>query len=473
MPKYKPKPSPLRRRWDLPSGTFTKKRLSELSSAEQFVVSFLALILIGTIGFKVIPGLYVGPSLGWIDALFTATSAICVTGLAVVDTAAFFTKWGQAYILLLIQLGGVGILTFASLIITALGGRPSIRAQQAVAGNQVTVIDVPISKIIGDILKFTIVCEAIGALVLYLLWAPTRGWQEAIWPSIFHSVSAFCNAGFSTNSKSLEPFVASSATLVTISLLIILGGIGFIVMEELAAYFKKGRLRLNRMSTHTKIVLWGTLFLLLAPIGFFAMFEWNRTLNGLSLGDKLVNAFFMCVTPRTAGFNAIDYGQAADSTNFLTMMLMTIGGAPGSTAGGMKVTTFMLLILMTWSRYRGKRGIVAFDRSIPEVTAHQAIGLFVVMFTLSIIGVLCLQMLDDPLSKDHLIFQRAFEVVSAINTVGLSMGITASISAPGKFALVVLMFIGRVGPLALSAAVESRISHREDFRLAQEDVIIG
>lgn len=470
MLNAKAKPAAVRR-WDLPSGT-RKKRFSELSSAEQFVVSFMGLIAAGTLGFKILPGLYQGSSMSWIDSLFTATSAICVTGLIVVDTETYFTFWGQAYILLLIQFGGIGVLTFASLIISALGGRPSLRAEQAISGAQHQVANIPAKKMIIDILKFTILCESIGALVLFLLWSPTMG-AKAVWPAIFHSVSAFCNAGFSTNSQSLMPHAHSSATLITIAAMIVLGGIGFVVMEELVGYFRTGTRRLRRLSTHTKLVLWGTAFLIIGPVFGFAMFEWNRTLEGLSWSDKLANAVFMSITPRTAGFNAIDYGQASDSTNFLTIMLMSIGGAPGSTAGGMKVTAFMLLLLLAWSRIRGKHGIIIFDRSIPEATVQQAMGLFVVMFTMTTLGVLMLQITDDPLSQDNQIFKRAFEVVSAINTVGLSMGITPLLSVPAKLIAITLMFIGRVGPLALSSAVDSRMSQREDYRLAQEDVIIG
>jgi trk system potassium uptake protein len=469
--KAKPNPVRGRRRWDLPSG-IRKKRFSELSSAEQFVFSFMGLIVLGTVGFKLLPGLYQAEGMTWTDSLFTATSAICVTGLTVVDTEKHFTFWGQAYILLLIQFGGIGVLTFASLIISALGGRPSLRAEQAVSGTQHHVANVPAKKMIIDILKFTLFCEAIGALVLFLLWSPTLG-AKAVWPAIFHSVSAFCNAGFSTNSQSLMPHAQSSATLMTMAGLIVLGGIGFVVMEELAGYYRTDSKRLSRLSTHTKIVLWGTGFLIIFPVFWFAMFEWNRTLEGFTWGDKLANAVFMSITPRTAGFNAIDYSQASDSTNFLTIMLMSIGGSPGSTAGGMKVTAFMLLILLAWSRIRGKRGIIIFDRSIPEATVQQAMGLFVVLFTISTVGVLLLQITDDPLSRDNQIFQRAFEVVSAVNTVGLSMGITPSLSLPAKLIAITLMFVGRVGPLALSSAVDSRMSQREDYRLAQEDVIIG
>ncbi len=438
-----------------------------------FVGSFVLLIILGTIGLKIYPPFYTGDPLNWCDALFTTTSAACVTGLIVEDTATYFTFAGQVYVLLLIQLGGLGMLTFASLIITALGGRPSLRSELAVAGSRDAHPHIPAKRIMIDILKFTFICESIGAIALYLLWAPQFGWKESIWPAIFHSVSAFCNAGFSTNTDSLISHANSSLTLLVISALIVVGGIGFIVMEELSLFFFNRTQQLKRISTHTKIVLLATGLLVVIPGFWFAFFEWNRTLNDLSVADKISNALFMSVTPRTAGFNAVDYGQASDSTNLLTILLMIIGGSPGSTAGGLKTTTFVLLLLLAWSRIRGRRVAIFFDRSIPENTIQQAMGLFIIIAGLTIVGVFLTQLFDDPFGNDHRIFHRVFEVVSAFNTVGLSMGITAQLTDGAKLTLVLMMFVGRVGPLAVYAAFESRFAKRTDYRLANEDVIIG
>jgi trk system potassium uptake protein len=464
-----PKPT---RRWDLPRIT-GRKGSSELSSAEMFVGSFVLLILIGTLGFFVLPGLYTGPKLSFVDALFTSTSAICVTGLIVVDTATYFTFWGQLYILVLIQLGGLGMLTFASMIIAAMGGRPSLKAEEAIEGSKRTLPNVPAKKLILDIVKFTIICESIGAICLYCLWAPKLGWIEAIWPSIFHSISAFCNAGFSTNTDSLMSHANSTATLMVIAILILTGGIGFITLEELSLHWKKGRKPLKRISTHTKLVLVGTAVLTFVPAFWFVFFEWNHSFAQLSLFDKIGNSVFLSVTPRTAGYNAIDYRYATDSTNLLTMLLMMIGGSPGSTAGGMKVTTFMLMILLAWSKFRGRSSVIFFDRSIPEKTVEQATGLFVIMVTITIMGVFGLHVFDPKLSFENPFLVRVFEVISAINTVGLSIGVTPQLSAGSKLLLVIIMVIGRVGPLALAAAFEARFVKRMDYRLASEDVLIG
>jgi trk system potassium uptake protein TrkH len=449
------------------------QRSTRLSAPEQLVGSFLLLILIGAVGLMVLPGLYTSERLSWSDAFFIATSAVCVTGLTTVDTGTFYTIWGQAFILLMIQLGGLGMLTLATFIISALGGRPSLRAELVIAGTPESLPHFPTRRLVVDILKFTLVCESMGAVVLFLLWAPKLGWQAAIWPALFHSVSAFCNAGFSTHSDSLMSFAESSPTLAVISLLIVIGGLGFITLEELFRYFVKRDPHIRRISVHTKLVLSAAAILILLPIACFAIFEWNGALARLSVLDKLANACFMSITPRTAGFHTIDYGQASESTNLLTMLLMTIGGAPGSTAGGMKTTTFMLLVLLAIHKLRGRSFVTFAGRSIPEKTVNHATGLFVIMMAFSMFGVFALQIVDEPLGKDHQLFHRAFEVISAVNTVGLSMGVTSELHVPAKLILMVIMFVGRLGPIALFAAIESRFADRCEFRMATEDVIIG
>lgn len=449
------------------------QRSSRLSAPEQLVGSFLLMILIGALGLMVLPGLYTAERLSWSDAFFIATSAICVTGLTTVDTGTDFTIWGQAFILLMIQLGGLGMLTLTTFIISALGGRPSLRAELVIASTPGGLPHIPTRRLVTDIFKFTFICELIGALLLYLLWGPKLGWREAVWPAIFHSVSAFCNAGFSTHSDSLMSYSGSSLTLAVVSSLIVIGGLGFITLEELYQYFIKRDSRIRRISVHTKLVLSSAALLIILPVACFAVFEWNGALAKLSTIDKISNSFFMTITPRTAGFNAVDYSQTSQSTNLLTMLLMTIGGAPGSTAGGMKTTTFMLLVLLALHKLRGRSFVTFAGRSIPGKTVNHATGLFVIMMAFSIFGVFALQMVDDPLGKDQQLFHRAFEVVSAVNTVGLSMGVTPELGVSAKLILVVIMFVGRLGPIALFAAIESRFTDRYEFRMAKEDVIIG
>ncbi len=444
-----------------------------LAPAELFVVSFLALILAGTLALKFMPGLYRDEGLSWTDAVFTSTSAVCVTGLIVVDTATYFTPFGQAVVLVLIQLGGLGMLVLTSVVITALGGRPSLGTENLAAGARHMLPHVPAKKLIMDVVLFTFLFEAIGALALYVLWAPRLGMQEATWPAIFHSVSAFCNAGFSTNSSSLVGHQHSWGTLAVISILVIAGGLGFITMEELHQRYIRRNKRVRRLSVHSKLVLATSVLLLFGSWPIFAVFEWRGVLVELSVIDKLTNSFFMSVTARTAGFNTIDYGAASDSTNFLTIILMMIGGSPGSTAGGMKTTTCALLGLLAWSRLRSHATASFAGRSIPAETIQRATGLFVIATGIVVLGVFVLAFIGDAYGATQEFMVRLFETASAFNTVGLSMGFTPELSLPSRWVVIVLMFAGRTGPLSIAAALIVRLSSGGRFRLAYEDVVVG
>lgn len=450
-----------------------------LSAPQLFVGSFLLLVLLGTLGLRLLPGLYTGERLGWLDALFTATSAVCVTGLIVVDTAVHFTFWGQAFLLLLIQLGGLGIITFTSLIILVLGRRLSLRQQSLSATSLEVAPHVDTGRLARDVVLFTLVIEAVGFVVLYALWAPRFGWGGALWPSLFHSISAFCNAGFSTFSDSLIGFQSAPLTLLAISALVVLGGIGFLTLEELHLERQARKAgRSFRLSLHSRIVLATTAFLLLAGWAGFTYFEWGLTLGRLPWWDRLVNGWFLSVTPRTAGFNNILYHEASDATNFLTILLMFIGGSPGATAGGLKTTTFALVGLLAWSRFRGHEVTSLWGRSVPEETIQRAVGLWVVAFALVTLSIF-LYTASELSGVAHaegggLFLQYMFEAVSAFNTVGLSMGVTAGLSEPGKWITVFLMFLGRVGPLTFAAALALRApTPAGEFRYAYEDVVVG
>ena len=444
-----------------------------LTPPQLFVGSFAMLVLFGTLGLKLLPGLYAGEPLSWLDALFTSTSAVCVTGLVVVDTATFFTFAGQAFILLLIQLGGLGMLTFTSLIILLLGRRLSLRHETLSAAPVEAAPHIDPRRLLRDVVRFTLVIEGMGAVALYALWVPRFGWQEAAWPAIFHSVSAFCNAGFSTFSDSLMGFQEAPFTLSVIMLLIIAGGIGFLTLEEL--YLRCRRLRQPypfRMSLHTRIVLVTTAVLLLLGWVMFACFEWTFALKDRGPWIKLLNTLFMSVTCRTAGYNSVDYSQTTDSTNFLTMLLMMIGGSPGSTAGGIKTTTFALIGLLAWSRLRGHETTLFWRRSVREETTDRAVGLFVIAFGIVTAGIFVLTTAEQY-RDDSLFIGGMFEAVSAFNTVGLSMGLTPKLTAVGRWTAIVLMFLGRVGPLTLAAALAVRQSDARRFRYAYEDVVVG
>lgn len=442
-----------------------------LSPAQAFVLSFAVLVMTGAAGLRWLPGLYTGDRLGWIDCIFTATSAVCVTGLIVVDTATYFTVAGQAFILLLIQLGGLGIITFTSLIIVGLGRRLSLRAEVLAGPADVAPMVNP-SKLIGDVIRFTLAFEGAGALLLYVMWIPKMGVVDAAWPAMFHSISAFCNAGFSTFSDSLTGLNNAPVTLAVISALVIAGGIGFLTLEEMLLWWRAHRIRaIFRMSLHSRLVITTTALLLLVGWALFAVFEWDASLAGMSWLDRLSNALFMATTARTAGFNAVDYANVSESGNFLTILLMSIGGSPGSTAGGMKTTTFALLGLLAWSRMRGRVVTSIWSRSVPEETSQRAVGLFVVVFVTATVGILLLSVSEGR--GPDLFMAHMFEAVSAFNTVGLSMGVTDELSGFGRWVTIVLMFLGRVGPLTFAVALTTRRRDLPGFRYATEDIVVG
>ena len=417
--------------------------------------------------------------MGWMDAAFTATSAVCVTGLIVVDTATYFTPVGQAFILVLIQLGGLGMITFTTVIIAALGRRLSLR-QQALAPSSGDIIpDLDYRRLTRDVVLFTLAIEAIGAILLYILWVPRFGWSGAAWPALFHSISAFCNAGFSTFSDSLVSFQAAPYTLTVIMALIVVGGIGFLVLEELylrARAEEKGRR--VRLSLHSRLVLVTTAVLIVGGWIPFTAFEWSVTFRDMPDWVKVLNGLFLSVTARTGGFNAIDYGEAAVNTNFLTMLLMFVGGSPGSTAGGLKTTTIALVALLAWSRFRGRTVVHLWNRSIPEESVQRAVGLVVVGVALITAAVFVYSTSEiGAVGHSHAdsgFLAYTFEAVSAINTVGLSMGTTAELSPFGRWFTMLLMFLGRVGPMTFAAALAlSATPHAGSLRDAQEDVVVG
>ncbi len=466
--------------WDVP----TRRRFfswENLSPPQYFAATFLLMILVGTLGFRFLP-LYGhdDPSpLTWLESLFTATSAICVTGLIVVDTAQF-TFWGQLYLLTLIQLGGLGMITFTSMIITALGGRVSLMEESATAVGSRPTTQLDPQKLLIDVVKFTFAIEGIGAILLYISWnlqpVPGRGNLAILWDSIFHAISAFCNAGFSTFSDSLEGSQRSPLTQLVIMALIILGGLGFIVLEEILLWFQARRAgKVFFFSLHTRIVLSMTALLVLGGWLPFAYFEWNNTLKDLPIIDKLANALFLSVTPRTAGFNTVKYSEATDATCFLTILFMMVGGSPGSTAGGVKTTTMALLGVVALSRLRGERTPILWNRSFREEIINRTIGLVVVAFGLAMLGILALTFTEFHKDNEgHRKFlEHSFEVVSAMNTVGLSMDMTFQISPPGLLILIGLMFLGRIGPLTFAAALAVRYARARRFRYAYEDVIVG
>lgn len=447
----------------------------KLTPPQLLVLSFGMLTVAGTLVLRFVPGLTVGPGLSWTDAAFMATSAVCVTGLTVIDPATQFTLAGQMVLLAMIQLGGLGLLTLTSLILLTAGRRLSLRHQQ-LARTAGASEEIDVRHLLRRVLTFTVTLEGAGAALLYTGFLPDLGWRDAFWPAVFHSVSAFCNAGFSVFETSLEGQSFSWLSLTIVMALIVLGGLGFIALEELHNRLRRGGTRV-RLSLHTRLVLAATALLLLSGWIGFAVFEWHNTLDLMRDDFKALNALFGAVTPRTAGFSTVQYGEVTDPTAFMTILLMFIGGAPGSTAGGLKVTTVALLVGLAITRIRGDGELNAWGRTVPSETVQRAVGLGVIAFAVVSAAIFVLIAVEQPFlshsRSDGAFLRYMFEVVSAFGTVGLSMGVTPTLSDPGRWLIIVLMFVGRVGLTTIAAAIAFRHAGRADVRFAHEDVAVG
>ena len=446
----------------------------DLSAPQLLVGSFAALIATGTLGFLVLPGLWIGERPSVVDALFMATSAVCVTGLSVFDVSSRMTFLGQLWLLALIQLGGIGIVTLAALAAAALGRRTSLEVEEAAAGPTALMPEGGASALVRSVVRVTLSVEALGALLLWLNWRDSLGNAGALWPALFHAISAFCNAGFSTFRDGLATHAGDLPALAVIALLIIAGGLGFLVFEDLQAWLR-GRRR--RVTLHTRLVLIATAVLIAGATPLYLFFEWNHTLASHGFVARVANAAFMAVTPRTAGFNTIDYTQVTNPSLVLTLALMWIGGSPGSTAGGVKTTTAALLALLFFSRLRGRNDVSFANRSVPDATVQRAVGLAVGAILLLFAFVFMLLWVELPrasaaLDREHFI-QLVFEAQSALGTVGLSMNKTGDLSPPGRVLIVLLMFLGRVGPLAALEAMARRSRRKQPYRLGREDVLVG
>ena len=392
------------------------------------------------------------------DAFFTSASAVTVTGLVLSDTGATFTGFGQGVILLLIQLGGLGLMTFAVLVIGALGIQVGMPQRMILREdlNQTSLYNLTVLARI--ILYVALGCEAVGALLIATVFVPEYGWN-GIWQAVFHSVSAFNNAGFALHPDSLSQWVGNPVVNIVVPALLLLGGLGFIVVGDI--YQKRSW---RKLTLHSKLMLLGSLVLILWGTIMFGLLEWNNpaTLGPLSLSEKLWASWFQGVTPRTAGFNTINTGGMHDSSTILTMTLMLVGGGSTSTAGGIKVTTLAVLILATIAFFRRQTTLHAFGRSlgIEEVMKVMALTTLSMLLVLSAIFVI-------SMSHDGEFLDLAFEVTSAFGTVGLSRGATGELDTIGRAVIIFTMFIGRVGPLTIGFFLATRSVARVKYPAGQ------
>ncbi|WP_217913438.1 TrkH family potassium uptake protein [Miltoncostaea marina] len=434
--------------------------------ARAVVGAFLAAILAGA-GLLCIPAASHAPgSPPFEAALFTATSAVTVTGLATVDTATFWTPFGQLVILVLIQLGGLGIVTSASLLILVASDRLGLRRRLAAQAETQAMPVHDIRRVIVTIVVLSAAFEAVATAVLTTdLWLRGQPFATALWEGAFHAVSAFNNAGFSLYSDGLVGVAADAWFLATVAVAVIAGGLGFPVWMDLARRPREP----GRWSLHTKLTLATTAALLVIGTVVLTAIEWGneRTLGAMPASERLLNGVFAGVTPRTAGFNSIDYGEADPSALLVTDMLMFAGGGSGSTAGGLKVTTLAILFLVVWAELRGDREPSAFGRRIPVVSARQALTVAVLSINLVVLATVAL-MLTNGLELSAALF----EAVSAFATVGLSTGVTPDLDLAGQFILMPLMLIGRVGPVTLFVALVLR-ERRLLYSRPEERPLVG
>ena len=427
-----------------------------------FLLSFVFLVLLGS-GLLMLPNMITSPgSMRYIDALFMATTTSCVTGLVVVDPGTYFTFSGQVVLLLLIQLGGLGILTFATFFVSLM--RQGMGIRQHLAMYEILESDSLFStqNLLRKLVLMTFVIEGIGALIIFTTWDKDLEFVSLgskIFYSVFHSVSAFCNAGISLYPEGLYTAAVrnSYALHLAIAMLIILGGIGFPTMiDVLSPQSIRARMRtpwknwrlLTRISIYTSIGL-----IALGTVGFFLL-EYFNTLAHLNFGEAIVTSFFQSVTTRTAGYNTVDISALTVPTMLMFIFLMFIGASPGSTGGGIKTTTFLIILLTVWTTIRGKRYVEVGKRTIPHAVSYKAFTVFAFAAILNLLFLFILTITDSQFD----VMRLAIEQVSAFATVGLSTGITAGMSDTGKGVLILSMFIGRVGTLTLAVALSTRAS---------------
>lgn len=454
---------------------------NRINASRLIILSFLGTILAGAF-LLAMPFASQSPGgMNVLDALFTSASATCVTGLIVVDTGSYFTPFGKAVILVLIQLGGLGIMTMSTFFLIMLGKRLTLKERIMM---QDTLGEKKIKGVKGLILMIvgmTVVLEAIGAALLSIRFFRVYHYpiDKAIVHGIFHSVSAFCNAGFSLYHDSLIRFGNDWAITGIMGGLVLLGGIGFVVWYNLTHYYfwRRDRTRRGRIRLQSKIALITSAALLVIMFLFLLAVEWNNTLDGLTVGEKICRSVFQAITPRTAGFNTMSIDRLNPATLWITIVMMFIGASPSSTGGGIKTCTFALILASVYRVVTGKRQVVIRKKSIAEHTSTKAISIAVI--SLAVIFVACTLLLlvetttSTQYSGNSYMGSLIFESVSAFGTVGLSLGITPHLSYLGKIVIILTMYVGRIGPLTLALLIGKKVQPPAVIRYPEESVMVG
>ncbi len=447
-----------------------KKR--KLGPSAVIAVGFALLVLFGALLLMLPISSEDGQSEGFLTCLFTATSASCVTGLILVDTASNWSGFGEAVIICLIQIGGLGFMTVAMMLSLLIKRRISPKERRLVAQSFNLSSYGGIVKLIKKVIIGTFIFEAVGALVLSTRFIPLFGLGRGIWKSVFTSISAFCNAGFDLMGKDYGAFSSLTSQYsdpvinITIIMLIVIGGIGFVVWDDLFKLVTSKK----RLSVYTRIVLITTGVLLLGGALVFALLEWRNqdTIGNMSFVDKILASVFQSVTARTAGFNTVDLCGMTPVTKLIFIFLMFIGGCSGSTAGGVKVGTFAIVFMTILNVLAGRSGVVMFRRKISDNNVLRALAIVVLQFAVTIIGAVII------MSGGAGTMDAMFEAFSATGTVGVTLSLTGSLNLAGKIAVIFMMYFGRVGILTVSYAVMARLSEsKKEFNNAEASVMVG
>lgn len=447
-----------------------KKRPKNLSATKIIAITFAAIILLGAALLSLPAASRSGVSCGFRPALFTATSATCVTGLVLYDTWTQWSGFGQVVIISLIQIGGLGFMSAATLFVFFLRKKIGFK-QRLVMAQALSVSDMDgVVRLQKTVLKGSFAIEGMGALILFLRFLPEFGFWKALRWGIFHSISAFCNAGFDifgsiTPGASVMEFQSDPVVLLTLCALIVTGGLGFLVWQEIAE-----KRSFQKFSVYTRLVLLTTAALILGGTGMICILEWNNpgTLGPMCLGDKLLNALFQSVTLRTAGFVSVDQALLTDAGKAFSMFLMLIGGSSGSTAGGLKTVSFIVVVLFIAARARGRGTVSVFKRTIPQGQVMDAMTILFIMVSLAAFGGLFISATSPVGFTDAL-----YETVSALATVGLTAGATTSLSIPAQILIILYMYFGRVGVLTISLGFLMGDKAEERFRYAETNLLIG
>lgn len=441
---------------------FIKRMIKNLTDLQIIFLSFLFVVILGGSILSLPISSRTGEYTSFVDSLFTAISATCVTGLAVLDTSTYWSFFGQVIILILIQVGGLGFMTLVASIFLLLNQKVSMKSRTALQKTySVSHLGFKKSLVLG-ILFISLIAEFIGAVLLSFIFIPEYGWVKGGWFSIFHSVSAYCNAGFDLFGNSLISYDHSPYIMLVISLLIVCGSLGFIVIMDLIGYKKR-----HKLSLHSKLALIVTGILILVGILLFFITRFSFYKSDFLV--YFVQSLFFAITPRTAGFAIQDYSSLSQASLFLTIILMTIGGTSGSTAGGIKTTTIGVFILNIRAVIRREKHTRFGNRTIPQNLVKQSYESIFLYFSLVIISTFLLLVLEPNLKLDQVLF----EVVSALSTVGLSMNVTPELSSASKGLIGLLMFIGRVGIFTIIYSLNTKNREEALYKYPEENVMVG